>query len=135
MCFDFLYNYCPKNFSFQEKLSEIRPQMYIGLHEKYPFFLSNINETGNLSTDFRKIPEYQISWKSLQWKPSCSIRTEGQAERERRTDMTKLIVVFHNFANASKKLNRLSRLLIHRKDLRHDAVQFGTLAPVFARRV
>ena len=49
------------------------------------------------STDFLKILEYQISWKSVQWKPSCSIRTDG------RTDMTKLTVAFRNFANAPKK--------------------------------
>ena len=29
--------------------------MYIGLHVKYPLFLSEFNETRILSTDFRKI--------------------------------------------------------------------------------
>jgi hypothetical protein len=47
-----------------------------------------------LSTDFRRIPKYQISRKSVPWKPSCSMRTEGQ------TDTT--IVAFINFANAPK---------------------------------
>ena len=42
---------------------------------------------------FRKILKYQISWKSIQWKPSCPIRT----------DMTKLIVAFRKFANAPDK--------------------------------
>ena len=48
------------------------------------------------STYFRKILEYQILWKSVQWESSCSIRTG------RRTDMTKLTVAFRNFAKAPK---------------------------------
>jgi len=47
-------------------------------------------------TDFRKIHKYQISSKSVQWELSCSMRTD------RRTDMTKLIAAFRNFANAPK---------------------------------
>jgi len=31
-------------------------KMYIGLHVKYPLFLSDFNETCVLSTDFRKVP-------------------------------------------------------------------------------
>ena len=54
-----------------------------------------------LSLDFRRIPKYQISWKSVQWEPSCSIRTDGQREY-RETDMTKSMVAFCNFANAPK---------------------------------
>jgi hypothetical protein len=43
--------------------------------------------------------KYQILWKSFSSEPSCSMWTEG------RTDMTKLIIAFRNFANAPK--NRL----------------------------
>jgi hypothetical protein len=32
MCFDFLYNFCPKYLSFQEEMSEILLKMYIGLY-------------------------------------------------------------------------------------------------------
>jgi len=59
--------------------------MYIGVHVEYPLFLSHINESRTLLTDFRKIIKYQISWKTVQWEPSCSIptdpRTDGQTWR------------------------------------------------------
>ena len=42
---------------------------------------------------FEKL-KYQISWKSVQWQPNCSMRTDG------RTVMTKLMVAFRNIANA-----------------------------------
>ena len=67
--------------------------MYKGLHVKYQLFLSNFNETWFLSAAFRKTIKYQISWKSVLWKPICSIRT----------DMTKLIVAVCNFVNAPSK--------------------------------
>ena len=43
MCFDFHYNVCLKLFSFYEELIEIWSKMYIGLHVKYPLFLSDFN--------------------------------------------------------------------------------------------
>ena len=43
-----------------------------------PLFLSDFNETWIFSRGFRKIFKYQISWKSVQWGPSCSI---GQTDR------------------------------------------------------
>jgi len=44
VCFDFLYNFCLKYFSFSEEMSEILSKMYIP-HVKYPLFLSDFNET------------------------------------------------------------------------------------------
>jgi len=44
--------------------------------------------------------KYQILLKSVQWEPSCSMRTDGQTDG--RTDMMKLIVAFRNFENAPK---------------------------------
>jgi len=32
-------------------------------------------------TNFRKILIYQISWISVQWEPSCSIRTDSRPHR------------------------------------------------------
>jgi len=68
--------------------------MYIGLHVKYPLFLSDFNDTWIFLIDFLKTLSYQISLKSVQWEPSCSMRTDGRA------DIMYLIVVFRNFAKA-----------------------------------
>ena len=91
MCFHFLYNFCRKHFSFWEELSKIWLKMHIGLHVQYQLFLSDFNETWKLSTYFRKILKYQISWKSVQWEPSCSMRTDRLAK-----------ATIRNFGNESK---------------------------------
>jgi len=64
--------------------------MCSGLHVKYPLFLSEFNETQIFSTVFQKILNYQISGKSVQWEPSCSMF-------DRQTDIMKLIVTLHDF--------------------------------------
>jgi len=51
----------------------------------------NLNFLGSC---FWKIFKYRISWKSVQWEPSCSVRTDG------RTDMPKIMVAFRTFAKA-----------------------------------
>jgi len=45
------------------------------INVKYRLLLSDFNET-----DFRKIFKYQMSWKTVQWKQSCSFRTDGHDE-------------------------------------------------------
>jgi len=95
LCFHFLYNFCLKYFPFQEEFSEIS-WMYIGLRVKYPLFLSECNEAWIRSTEFQKVHKRQISWKSVQWEPSRSMRTE------KRTGTTMLILASCNFANAPK---------------------------------
>jgi hypothetical protein len=65
--------------------------MCIDLRVDYPLLVYDFNETWIFSADFRKILRCRISRKFVQWEPSCSMR------KDRRTDMTKLIVTFHNF--------------------------------------
>jgi len=57
-----------------------------GLNVKYPLLLSDYNETWIVSKDLIKKPfKYQISWKSVQWEPSCSTCTDGRTDG--RTDV------------------------------------------------
>ena len=98
VCFDFLYNFCLKYFSFLEEMSEMLSKMYI-THVNYPLFLSDFNETSILSTDFRK---------NIQISAFIKIHLAGaellHADRptDGQIDMTKLIVAFRNFAKASE---------------------------------
>ena len=54
VCFDFLYNFCLKHFSFYEEFSKTSSKMAKRFHVKYPLFLSDCNETWIFPTDFRK---------------------------------------------------------------------------------
>jgi len=74
--------------------------MYIGMHVTYPLVLCDFNQPWILWTNSRMKPIYQILWKSVQWEPSCSMRTNRQIDRQ--IDMTKL--AFRNFAKTPKIL-------------------------------
>jgi len=52
----------------------------MGVLVKYPLFLSDFNHIRIFTTDFRKTFKYQISWKSVQWKQSFSMRTDRHDE-------------------------------------------------------
>jgi hypothetical protein len=74
-CTIFIWNisYCKKNW--RDVIKKC-----IGFYVKYPLFLSHFREILNPSTDVRKMPKYEISGKSVQWEPSCSIRAGGRAD-------------------------------------------------------
>jgi len=70
--------------------------MYIGLHVKYPLFLSDFHETGIFSIAFlkKKIKFHE--------NPPIGSRDVPCGREDRRRDTTTLIVAFRNFANAPK---------------------------------
>jgi len=61
-------------------------KMYVCLHVKYRLFLSDFNESWIFWTDFRQKLRHQISWKSVQWESSCSMRTDGRTDRHDKAD-------------------------------------------------
>jgi hypothetical protein len=93
MCFDFLYKFCLKHFSFHEELAEIWSRMYIGLHVNYPLFMSAFNETLVSGRIFEKHSNVIFHGNSSS---GSRVIPCGQ------TDMTKLTVAFRNFANEPK---------------------------------
>jgi hypothetical protein len=52
------------------------------LYFKYPLFLLDFNKILIFSADFRgkKGLKYEVSSKSVQWQPSCSMRTDRQTD-------------------------------------------------------
>jgi hypothetical protein len=72
--------HCKKNWP--RYYRDIVPWMHIGgLHVKYRLFLLDFEYAWIFSTYFREILKCQISWKSVQWDPSCSMRTDGRTDR------------------------------------------------------
>jgi hypothetical protein len=74
--------------------------MHVGLREMCQLLLSDFKQNWNLSTNFSKTPQYEISWSSIQQLSSFYMR------RDRQTDVAKLIVSFLQrlFADASKNI-------------------------------
>jgi hypothetical protein len=88
-------------------LRRIQRDIIINVHRslcKLPLLLSDFNETWIFSTDFRKKKSSNIKFYE---NPSIVSRVVPCG----RTDMTKLIVAFRNFANAPKNVG--SRFLQH----------------------
>jgi hypothetical protein len=94
VCFDFLYTFCLQHFSFWKEMSEIWSKVYIDPHVKYPLFLS-----GFMTRKFSQ----QMFEKSSNIKFHENLSSGSRVDPYGRTDMTKLIVAFRNFAEAPKK--------------------------------
>ena len=75
------------------RTQRILSSVYVGCHASYSLFLSVFNETWILSTDFRKILKYKISWKYVQWELSCSMRTDRRADRHGEANSSFLAVL------------------------------------------
>jgi hypothetical protein len=75
-------------------------KLHIGLNANYPLFLWQFNETEIFTPHFRQILKHQVSWKSVQWEPSYSMRTDGRTVGQ--TEMTKLTVAFTKFSSRPK---------------------------------
>jgi hypothetical protein len=82
--------------------------MYTRSHIVYALFLPDFNETCIFAKYFEKIFQYQISWKSVYCEQTCCVRIEGRTDRH--TDMTKLIVVIRNLANAPESYRRVKQI-------------------------
>ena len=92
VCFDFLYISHP-----QKKLARYDQKMYLCLHVQYPLILFDFNVTWIFQTYFLKILKYQISFKSVQWEQSCSMRTDGQTDKHDKANSR-----FRNFTHKPK---------------------------------
>ena len=68
-CFDFLYNFCLKYFSFKEEIFNSTINAHMSSCTVL-LFSSDFNETWISSKDFRQILKYQILRKSVLWEPS-----------------------------------------------------------------
>ena len=81
---------------------------------------------------FEKFPKYQISWKSVQWEPYCSMRIDGRTDGQ--NDVTKLIEASRNFANPSKNCI-IFAILFHSSNfhlfLRHSYYVHSLPHPLF----
>jgi hypothetical protein len=85
--------------------------MYIGLHVKYPLFLSDFNKNLKYLERFSKNTD---TYNFMKIRPSGSRvlpcgRTDGQ------TDMMKLIVACRNFAKVPKKSIQIDAILLRVK--------------------
>ena len=97
LLFDFLCNVSPEVFSIREEFNEILSHTYLGIHVKFPIFLSDFKETWIFPTYFNRAVHYKISRIFFRWASGFSMRTEEQ------TDGTN--ISFTELSNRAQKLD------------------------------
>ena len=77
-CVHFLYIFCPKVSIVRRIKRGMIKYVYVGLHSKYPLFLSVLMKLESSRQISKKILRYQISRKSIQWEWElrCCTRTD-----------------------------------------------------------
>ena len=58
--------------------------MHISLHVRYSISLPDFNESRIFWADFRKVLEFQVPLKSVQWEQSFSMQTDRHIEADSR---------------------------------------------------
>jgi len=97
-------------------------KMYTGVRVKYRYSCPILMKFDFSQHIFEKMMKYEMLWKCVQWKPCCSMRTDGQ------TDMTKLTVAFSNFANAAKSPRLPQTTQLHFFESQFDQLQMSVLS-------
>jgi len=95
-CYNPLWKVCLQNLNSKNNWTRYDHKFILIFKQSTRYCCHSFNKTWIFSRYFRKIFKYQISWKSLQWELSCSMRTDTW------TDTTKLIVAFWYFFKAHK---------------------------------
>jgi hypothetical protein len=106
-------------------------QIWKRLHAKYPLSLSHFNEIWRFSIDFPKKPpniKFHKNPSSGSRVVPCE-RTDRQTDR--RTDITKLIVAFHNFEKEYKNRNCMNCNMTHAKRMAFWACELNAVKTCF----
>jgi hypothetical protein len=112
VCVDFLYSSFLKHFSFYEELSEIWKKCYWSLCSVFCPILMKLEISGQVFEKYWNINFYENP-------PSGPKLFHADGRTDGRTNVTKLIVAFRNFANAPKTVHSIcveagaNMLLIH----------------------
>jgi hypothetical protein len=80
--------------------------MYLRFHLKCSLILPDFNKIWIFHTDFHDRSQYQISWKSVQWKLHGYTQADNQRHADGRKDM-KLTGAFCDYAHVPKESKNL----------------------------
>ena len=80
-------------------------KVYKEFYVKYPLLLSHFSETLIFWIYFGNMLTFRISWKSVQWEPSCSLRADGRTDRQIDRQTNKHDEANSRFSNLANSLN------------------------------